>query len=75
MGSNDLSDKKRLLSTLLCFFFGVFGAHRFYAGKIGTGILWLCTIGFLGVGAFIDLIIILFGEFKDNNKKKIIIWV
>jgi len=75
IGSNDLSDKKRLLSTLLCFFFGVFGAHRFYAGKIGTGILWLCTIGFLGVGAFIDLIIILFGEFKDNNKKKIIIWV
>lgn len=43
----------------LCLFLGVIGAHRFYEGKIGTGILYLCTFGLCGVGALIDLIIIL----------------
>ena len=55
-----MSDKKRLLAALLCFFFGIFGAHRFYAGKIGTGFLQLLTIGGLGIWAMIDLLIILF---------------
>ena len=32
-----------------CFFIGWLGAHRFYEGKIGTGILWLCTGGLMGV--------------------------
>ena len=52
---------------LLCFFFGCLGVHRFYVGKIGTGILWLITGGWFGIGAFIDFIIILCGGFKDGN--------
>jgi len=44
------SDRKRLPALLLCFFFGVLGIHRFYAGKIGTGVLWLLTGGVLGIG-------------------------
>lgn len=35
-------------------FLGAFGVHRFYLGKIGTGILWLCTLGLLGVGYVYD---------------------
>ena len=35
-------------------FLGTFGVHRFYLGKIGTGILWLCTFGLLGVGYIYD---------------------
>ena len=44
----------------LCLFFGVFGAHKFYEGKTGMGILYLLTGGLFGIGAFIDLLVILF---------------
>ena len=69
-----MSDKRRLLAAILCFFFGYFGAHRFYVGKTGTGILQLLTIGGLGIWAFIDFIIILFGEFTDKDGAKITNW-
>lgn len=45
---------------LLCLFLGGFGAHKFYEGKTGMGILYLLTAGLLGFGWFIDCIILLF---------------
>lgn len=39
----------------LCLFLGIFGAHKFYEGKIGTGILYLCTAGLFVFGWLIDL--------------------
>jgi len=59
----------------LCAAFGIFGAHRFYAGKIQSGILQLFTIGGLGIWYVIDFLIVLFGEFTDSEGKKIREWI
>jgi TM2 domain-containing membrane protein YozV len=68
------SEKKRLPALLLCFFFGALGVHRFYVGKIGTGIIWLVTLGILGIGALVDFIMIIIGSFKDKQGKKLEEW-
>jgi TM2 domain-containing membrane protein YozV len=68
------SQKLILPAAILCFFFGVFGVHRFYAGKIGTGILQLLTLGGFGIWAFIDFIMIVIGSFRDADGKLIDQW-
>lgn len=42
----------------LCWLFGFTGAHRFYYGKRLTGTLWFCTLGLLGIGWLIDVVLI-----------------
>ena len=68
------SDKRILPALLLCFFFGVFGFHRFYVGKIGTGILQILTLGGLGIWTLIDFVMIIVGSFTDKQGNKITIW-
>lgn len=53
-------ERNKWVAFLLCFFLGVFGAHKFYEGKTGMGILYIFTAGLFGVGWIIDLIAILF---------------
>lgn len=52
--------KDKWLALLLCIFFGVFGVHKFYEGKILLGIVYLCTGGICGIGVVVDFILILF---------------
>ena len=66
------SKKERLTALLLCVFLSVLGIHRFYVGKIVTGILWALTGGFLGLGLIIDCLMILTGNFKDSEGKRVL---
>ena len=61
-----VSKKNKMVALLLCIFLGVLGVHRFYVGKIGTGLLYLFTGGLFGIGWIIDIILIAVGSFKDQ---------
>ena len=61
------SDKDWLVTLLLSLFLGTLGVHRFYVGKIGTGILQLITLGGCGVWTLIDIIMIITENFKDKD--------
>ena len=61
-----ISRKSRMEALLLCIFLGGIGGHQFYVGKVGMGMLYLCTIGLFGVGWAIDIILIATGSFKDE---------
>ena len=63
--SDEISDKDFLPTLILCFFVGMLGIHRFYAGKVGTGIAMIVTLGGLGIWVLIDFIMICIGSFRD----------
>ena len=85
-----VSSKSRLAVTLLAFFIGQLGAHRFYLGKIGTAVTMLVitiagyatlifTVGYfllaaVGIWAFVDFIIAVIGKMKDKEGKLITKW-
>ena len=61
-----LTGDEKLIAIILLVFLGVFGAHRFYLGDIGMGVLYLLTAGLCGIGVLIDLIKLL----TDKMEKK-----
>ncbi|MGB9374588.1 MAG: TM2 domain-containing protein [Jiangellales bacterium] len=68
------SPRSRLAAALLAFFLGALGIHRFYVGKIGTGVLMIFTLGGLGLWVLIDFIVILVGSFKDKEERVLSNW-
>lgn len=67
--SDNQSEKEFLPVLLLCFFVGYLGIHRFFVGKMGTGVLMLLTFGGFGIWLLIDFILILTNHFKDSDGK------
>src|SRR5574344_1789941 len=67
-------NKEWLISLILCVLVGELGVHRFYNGKIGTGILQLITIGGLGIWTLIDIIMIVLERFTDRNGQPMTIY-
>ena len=70
----DASSRSRLVALLLCVFLGYLGVHRFYVGKIATGVIWLLTGGLFGIGYIIDIILIAMGNFTDIDGNRLVFW-
>ena len=74
VAASGVSPKSRTVALLLCFFLSLFGAHRFYVGKIGTGILMIFTLAGLGIWALVDFIMIIVGSFTDKEGRRLETW-
>jgi TM2 domain-containing membrane protein YozV len=61
------SEKSFVATLILCILLGGLGVHRFYVGKIWTGVFMLLTFGGLGIWTLVDIIVIAVGNFKDSN--------
>ena len=67
MSTENVSEKSFVATLILCLLLGGFGVHRFYVGKVGTGVLMLLTLGGLGIWALLDLIRIAIQKFEDGD--------
>lgn len=66
-----ISPKSKTTALVLCAFFGFFGVHRFYVGKIGTGVIWLFSAGVFFVGWVVDLIALAGDSFTDSAGRRL----
>jgi TM2 domain len=73
-GPLDPSDKSRGVATALAALLGPFGAHRFYVGKTGSGVLMAATLGGLGLWWLYDLIVVAAGDFRDVQGRRVSRW-
>jgi len=66
----EVDDRKKSVAAtwLLWLFLGLFGAHRFYLGRIGTGIAMLLTLGGFFIWAIVDAFLIP-GMLRANRRK------
>tara|TARA_B100000686_G_scaffold42608_1_gene44529 strand:+ start:151 stop:390 length:240 start_codon:yes stop_codon:yes gene_type:complete len=67
MSTEQTSGKSFVATLILCIILGGLGVHRFYVGKVGTGIIMLLTLGGLGIWQLIDIIRIAIQKFKDSD--------
>jgi TM2 domain-containing membrane protein YozV len=71
---HELSDKSRGVAFAFAISFGWFGAHRFYVGKTGTGVLQAVTLGGLGLWYLYDCILVGTGQFTDAQGRYVKRW-
>ena len=69
-----VSPRNRLAALLLCVLLGWVGAHRFYVGRMGSGVVWLLTFGLLSIGMIYDMVMIATGEFTDAEGRQVWNW-
>ena len=72
--STDISERTRGVALPVAALLGFFGAHRFYVGKAGTGLLMLVTVGGCGLWWVYDLILLVAGEFRDADGRRVVKW-
>ena len=67
--NNEKAEQSWISVLLICWFFGIFGGHRFYTGHTKTGLIQLFTLGGLYIWWLIDFFTIIGGNFKNSEGK------
>ena len=73
-GGRGVSEHSRAVALALAVVGGVFGLHRFYAGRIQSGIGMCVTLGGLGIWYLYDIVVIAVGEFRDGDGRRVARW-
>jgi TM2 domain-containing membrane protein YozV len=68
------SESSRGIALVLAIPLGWTGAHRFYVGRVGTGLAMLFTLGGLGLWWLIDIVMVACGQLKDMDGKWVNEW-
>lgn len=69
-----VSERSRAVALGLAVVGGAFGLHRFYAGRVQSGI-WMClTLGGLGIWYLYDVVVIAAGDFRDGDGRRLMRW-
>ena len=68
----NFSDKNWLITLILAWFAGYLGLHHFYVGRIAKGVVYIFTLGFLGIGVIVDLILIVTKKFRDREGRLVV---
>ena len=74
IGRVPASERSRTVALVLNGLLGIFGAHRFYVGKTGSGVAMMCTFGGCGLWWLYDLVLIVGGEFRDAEGRRVVHW-
>ncbi len=72
--TDEMSERTRGVALPMALLLGIFGGHRFYVGKTGTGLLMAFTLGGAGLWWLYDIILILAGEFRDSDGRRVVKW-
>jgi TM2 domain-containing membrane protein YozV len=62
-----VSERSRSVALVLGLMGGVFGLHRFYAGRTQSGVVMVITLGGLGIWWLYDMVTLVAGEFRDAD--------
>jgi len=53
---------------------GVFGLHRFYTGRVQSGVIMCLTLGGMGMWYLYDVVVIAAGDFEDGTGRRVVRW-
>lgn len=69
-----VSEHSRGVALALAVVGGVFGLHRFYAGRVQSGICMCATLGGMGIWYLYDVVVVAVGEFRDRDGRRLTRW-
>ena len=69
-----VSERSRAVALALAVVGGVFGLHRFYTGRVHSGVCMCLTLGGMGIWYLYDVVVIAAGDFKDGDGRRLVRW-